>query len=131
MDPTQQMKNDAVLRDEVMDEIRSNPFIASRDIAANAGSNLVRLTGFVAAYAEKYAAETKSYGSKPNSAKPMLRQCAKCRRLPEPESAIEIRQYRKSFTSVDAHRRTRCICSPHGTDTHPFQRRNTSAAGGR
>ena len=93
------MKNDAVLRDEVMEEIHSNPFIASWDIAANAGSNPVRLTGFVVAYAEKYAAETKSYGSKPNSAKPMLRQCAKCRRLPEPESAIEIRQYRKSFTS--------------------------------
>lgn len=51
------MNRDAALRDDVLKQIRSNPLIASRDIAANAGDSLVTLTGFVDTYAEKYAAE--------------------------------------------------------------------------
>ena len=57
MELTRQTRDDATLREEVMDRIRSNSAIAFRDILSNADDHIVTLAGFVATYSEKYAAE--------------------------------------------------------------------------
>ena len=57
MPQTRRMTSNDALRDAVMEQIRSDQAIAARDVVVNAGNNLVTLAGFVATYAEKYAAE--------------------------------------------------------------------------